>query len=159
MTIIWCMVPEIWSVTDRLFCRFGLFFAILPPNNPKNQNFEKLKRMPGDIIILHMCTINDNQMMRYWARKNLKNASRYYHFTHVYYKLQSWCMVPEISSVTDRIFCHFGPFFAHLPLKNPNNQNFEKIKKKAWRYSHFTQVYQILWSYAILFLRYGAWRM
>ena len=34
-----------------------------PPNNPKNQNFEKLKKRPGGIIILHMCTINDNHMM------------------------------------------------------------------------------------------------
>ena len=32
MTIIWCMVPEIQSATD-------------------NQNFEKLKKIPGDIII------------------------------------------------------------------------------------------------------------
>ena len=29
----------------------------------KNQKFEKMKKNPGDIIILHMCTINDNHMM------------------------------------------------------------------------------------------------
>ena len=29
MTIIWCMVPEIWSMTDRIFCHFGLFFFFL----------------------------------------------------------------------------------------------------------------------------------
>ena len=121
MTIIWCMVPEIWSTTYRIFCHSGLFFDLLtsygprkskfwknlkntwryyhftnvyhkwqsydvwflryevwqteffvildcflpfyPPNNPKNQNFEKMKKTPGDIIILHMCTINDNHMM------------------------------------------------------------------------------------------------
>ena len=57
------MVPEIGNVTDRIFCHLGPFFALLPPNNPKNQNFEKLKKNPGDIILLHMCTINDNQMM------------------------------------------------------------------------------------------------
>ena len=35
MTIIWCMVPvvpEIWSVMDRVFCHFGLFFALPPPS-------------------------------------------------------------------------------------------------------------------------------
>ena len=42
---------------------FGLFFALLPPNSPKNQNFEKMKKTPGDIIILHMCTKNYDQMM------------------------------------------------------------------------------------------------
>ena len=44
-------------------------------------------------------------------------------------------------STMDRIFCHFGQFFAHLPPKNLKNQNFEKMKKNAWRY-HFTQVYR-----------------
>ena len=34
-----------------------------PPNNPKYQNFEKIKQSPGDIIILHMCTINYDHMM------------------------------------------------------------------------------------------------
>ena len=40
-----------------------VFLPFYPPNNSKNQNFEKLKKTPGDIIILHMCTINDNHMM------------------------------------------------------------------------------------------------
>ena len=56
------MVPEILSVTDRMFCHFGPFFALLP-HNPKNQNFEKSKKTPGDIIILHMCNINDSHVM------------------------------------------------------------------------------------------------
>ena len=34
-----------------------------PPNNPKNQNFEKNRKTPGDIIILHLCTTNDDHMM------------------------------------------------------------------------------------------------
>ena len=63
-----------WQSYDVWFLRYGAwqteFFVILdrflpfyPPNNPKNQNFEKLKKTPGDIIILHMCTINDNHIM------------------------------------------------------------------------------------------------
>ena len=57
------MVPDIWSATDRIFCHSGLLFALLPPNSPKNQNFEKMKIMPGDTIILHMCTKNYDQMI------------------------------------------------------------------------------------------------
>ena len=41
-------------------------------------------------------------------------------------------MVPEIWSATDRIFCHYGPFFAlypPLPPMDPENQNFEQMKK------------------------------
>ena len=31
MTIISCMVPEIWSATDTNFCHCGPSFALLPP--------------------------------------------------------------------------------------------------------------------------------
>ena len=47
------------------FSHLGPFFTLLPllpsPNNPKNQNFEKMKQNARDIIILHKSTINDNQ--------------------------------------------------------------------------------------------------
>ena len=46
------------------------FFVILdhflpsyPTNNSENQDFEKMKKKPGDIIILHKCNTNDNHMM------------------------------------------------------------------------------------------------
>ena len=87
MTIIWCTVPEIWSATDRIFFYFGPSFALLPPNNPGNKNFDKMKKALGDIIILYMFTKNHASMM-----------------------YTSWDM-----DATDLIFCHFGPFFALLP--------------------------------------------
>ena len=184
MKIIWCMVPEIWSMTDRIFCYCGPLFALLPPyqpknqnfkklkkrptdiiilhvyhvwqsqdvwllrykawqtgffvildhflpslppsNNPKNQNFEKMKNEPGDIIILHMCTINDNHRM---------------------YGL--W-------SVTNRIFCHSGPFFALLPLLITQKLKFWKTEKETSRYYHFTHAYHKWKSYDVWFLRYEA---
>ena len=61
MTIIWCMVPEIWSMTDKIFVNLYCFLLFYPISL-KNQNFEKLKKTPGDIIS-HKCTINDNYMM------------------------------------------------------------------------------------------------
>ena len=33
-----------------------------PPMDPENENFEKMKKYPEDIISLHMCTIDKNQM-------------------------------------------------------------------------------------------------
>ena len=67
----------------------------------------------------------------------------------------TWCTAPEIRSATDRIICHFGPFFALLTPNKPENQyflkffvildhflhlyptkNFEKIKICLWRYHH-----------------------
>ena len=56
-------VPEIWRTTWRVFCHFGPFFPFYHPNKPKNQSFEKMKKTPGDIFLLQMCTINDNHMM------------------------------------------------------------------------------------------------
>ena len=64
MTIIWCMVPEIWSVTDRIFCHFGPFFALLPPYQPEKSKFWKnWKKRPRDIIILHKSTKNHDHML------------------------------------------------------------------------------------------------
>ena len=43
-----------------------------------------------------------------------KSTWKYYHFTLVYHKRWSmiiWCMVPEISSVADKMFCQFGLLF------------------------------------------------
>ena len=52
----------------------GHFLLVDPPNNQKNQNFEKMKKALEDIIlplcttnyddiILPLCTANDNHMM------------------------------------------------------------------------------------------------
>ena len=63
MMIMWCMVPEVWSTTDRIFCHFRLFFDLLPPSSPKNKNFKIMKKIIRDIIILHKCTKNHNHML------------------------------------------------------------------------------------------------
>ena len=60
MTIIWYMIPEIWSTTDRIFVSLGQFLQFYP-TNPKNQKFQK----------------NENT----W---------RYHHFKHVHQKRQSY---------------------------------------------------------------------
>ena len=45
------------------FLSFWTIFCPFTTYNPKNQNFEKIKKPPGDIIILHRCNINYNHMM------------------------------------------------------------------------------------------------
>ena len=62
-----------WQSHDVWFLRYGAwrtkffchldFSCAFTPNNPKNQHFEKIKIKSGDIIMLHMCTINDIHMM------------------------------------------------------------------------------------------------
>ena len=56
MTIIWCIFPEIWSATE-FFIILDYFLPFYLLKNLENQDFAKMKKVLGDIIILHMCTI------------------------------------------------------------------------------------------------------
>ena len=139
---------------EQNFCHFGPVFAYIPPppKNLKNQNFEKLKKTLRDIIILPMCTINNNQMMygswdiecdrqtflSFWAIfchffgpfwKNLKKIWRYYHFTKVYQKSQSYdvCFLRHGVRQT-RFFVILGYF---LPFYPTNKIKIWKIMKKT----------------------------
>ena len=48
----------------RVLCHYGPFLPFDPPNNQKNQNFEKMKKKtPGDIIILYKYTRNNDHML------------------------------------------------------------------------------------------------
>ena len=60
-------VPEIWHMTDVIVIfHFGLFFALLPLMAQKIKT-SRLKKMPGDIIILHKCTkIHDHMLYCSW---------------------------------------------------------------------------------------------
>ena len=96
------MIYGPWSIRcDRQkFLSFWVIFCSFSPLTTWKIKILKLKKTPGDIIILSMCTINYNHMMH-----------------------GSWAME------SDRIFCYFGPFFALLHPKNSKNQNFEKMKQ------------------------------
>ena len=112
------------------------FSLFIPPKNLKNQNFEKMK----------MCTKNHNNMMygswdMEWDRQNFFSFwANFWLFTPLAtQKIKIWkneqtimssfytcvtkiiiiCMLPEIWSVTDIIFCHFGPLFTLLTLFCP----------------------------------------
>ena len=104
---------------DVWFLRYGVqqteFFVILgiflpfyhsphPLNNPKNQNFEKLKeKNPLEISSFYTCTINEN---------------------HKIYG--SW----DINCNRQIFFCHLESFFALLPPNSPKNEHIKKWKKK-----------------------------
>ena len=49
------------------------------------------------------------------------------------------------------IFAHFSTFY---PTNNPENQNFEKMKKNIWRYHQFTLAYNKWGSYDVWLLRF-----
>ena len=110
--------------------KFLSFWAISCPFSPLTTwkiKILTLKTTPGDIIILHTCTINENHMM-----------------------YGSWDM--EHNRLN---FCHSGLFFALLRPYGPRKLKFWKNEKNTWRYYHFTNVYHKWQSYDVWFLRYG----
>ena len=59
--IIWYTVSKIWSMTDVIVSFWDTFCPFTPPpflTAQKNDNFKKMKKKLGDIIILDMCTKN-----------------------------------------------------------------------------------------------------
>ena len=151
MTIMWYMVPDIWSTTDWIFCHLDYSLPFYHPNT-ENQNFEKMKKLPEDIIILHMCTINeksyDVSFLRYeHERKKHLEISSFW----------SWHAADVI------LLFHFGLLFTLLlPWKAQKNQNSKKKEKKRKKKRkkflkyHFTHVYLKLRSDDAQFLRCGA---
>ena len=97
-----------YGFRDLEFDRQNLFFILdhlLPfylPNNPEKQNFEKMKKTPGDIIILHKYTKNHDHML-YFPCNTTRDRCNYFSF---------WA------------------FFALLPLWQPKKSKFSKRKKK-----------------------------
>ena len=47
----------------QFFVILDHFLPFYPPINLENKNFVKMKKVPQDIILLQMCTINDSHMM------------------------------------------------------------------------------------------------
>ena len=114
----------------EFFVIMNCFLPFYPPMDPENQNFEKMN----------------------------KNTWRYFHFTKVYHKWQSYdlCFLrygvqqTEFFAILDR----FLPFY---PSKQPENSKFWKNEKNTWRCYHFTQLYYKWQSHDVWFLRYQAW--
>ena len=104
---------------DRQFFVILYRFLLFHPSmDPENQNFEKMKKTPEDIIILQMCTINGSHI----------------------------CMVPDIWSATDRIFLSFWTIFLFpfTPSNNPKNQNLKNWNKQLEISSFYTGVPKIM---------------
>ena len=102
------------------------------------------RKTTEDIIILHLCTYSLDDMiysswyikcdrlnlvitghflpsppLTTWKTRILKKRKKWLEISSFYTCVPKTMIirstVPEIQSETDRIFCHFGPFFALLP--------------------------------------------
>ena len=178
------MLPEIWNMTDIIFCHLGPFFALLPCYWSQILKFGinvKISWRYYPIThVYHKWRLHDVQFLKYkaqqsflsfWAiccpltllttwkikvfRKWKKKSWRYYNFTLAYHKWWSYDVWFLRYGVRQtEFFSPFGPFFALLPPKQPRKSKFWKNEKSTWRYHHFTKVYHKWQSYDVWFLRY-----
>ena len=134
---------DVWFLRNGVRHSFLSFWAILCPFTPlkiwKIKILkEKKKKTLEDIIILHLCTTSNDQMiygswdiksnrqnfLSCWAifcpfipitTRNLKKWKKPMEISSFYTCVPQmaiiWCMVSEKWSMTDRIFCLFGTFF------------------------------------------------
>ena len=112
------------------------FLPFSPPNNLKNQNFDKMKKPSGDII-LHRYTINDNHVMycswdtecdkhnflSFWTIFCPFTPLKRYHSTQVYQNHDhmlycSWDVAHDGCNCYFPFWAVFLPFYPSNSLKN-----------------------------------------
>ena len=129
MAIIWCMVPKIWNTMDRSFCHFGPFFAFLPPLTTQQiKILKKNEKPPGDIITLHMCTINDNPM-RYgsWDME---------HDTEFFVILDLFCPFMPLATQKIKIFRKWKKKPGDIIILNMCTMNDNHMMYGSWDIEH-----------------------
>ena len=110
------------------FCHFGPLYALLPPNNLENQNFEKMKNASPDVTISHLHNKNYDHMM-----------------------YVSWDI-----ECHRHFFLSFWGIFCSLTLLTTEKIKIFKKWKKSCRYYHFTLAHHKLLLHDVWFLRYQA---
>ena len=114
------MVPEIWSINNRIFCHFGEFLSLLPPLTTKKskswKNEKKTLKYYYQSVVYNLRTaprIFKERHFWWWVTQKgkkghffvkyykgqcptnrpwfLMHYSLYYHFTHVHHKQQLAC--------------------------------------------------------------------
>ena len=138
------MIYSSWNTRcDRQkLLSFWTIFCPFSPLTTQKIKILNLEKIPGDIIILHICIINDNHIimvLEIWSTterifchsgqffalltprksKFWKNEKKHLKILSFYKRVPKitviWCMALEIWSAMDRFLHHFGPFFALLP--------------------------------------------
>ena len=113
LKIILCMVSEIWSVMERNFCHFRIFFCPFTPLTTW-----KIKHL-----------------------KKWKNTWSYYHFTHVDQTWQPYKVWFLRYGADGHNFLSFWTIFCPFTPLTTQKIKILKKGKKPWRYYHFTHVY------------------
>ena len=124
-----------------IFCHFNP----LSPNKPENQNFLKMKKSSGDVIILNLCNKKHDYMMYHYSDMECLHRHNFFSFQAIFcsfaplltLKIKIWrkckkipggiillhmCTINQDHDVwflryevqQTECFCHCGQFFALL---------------------------------------------
>ena len=125
MKIIWYMVPETLSATDRILCQSGPFFPLLPLYGPKESKLQRQKFLSFWAIF---CPFSPLTTWKIKILKLRKNTWRY-HFTHLHHKWQSYDLwFLRYGAQRKEFFVNLDRFSPFYPPMDPKNQNFKKMK-------------------------------
>ena len=150
-----------WDIkckVQRFLSFWAIVFALWPSSNPKNQNFEKIKKCMK-ILLFYTCVPQMTIMIDVWfliyqARQTevfviLDYFLPFYSLTMQKIKsLRKWEKLLEILSFTQvyrkwqsydiwflryqlqqtDFFCHLWPFFSFYALNSPKDENIKKMK-------------------------------
>ena len=126
-------VPKIilvWLIVTKKWCthKYKLFalFALTTIFGPKNQNFWKIKKRLGDIIILHECTKNHNHMI--FNSQNMMWIALQVILGHLCFLPIFW---PKKSKFLKKRKKHLNKhlnIILHLHPKNHNNLMYSSLK-------------------------------
>ena len=119
------------------------FINFFRKNHTHVKKMGHTSEFPFDI---YWWTLKNLKNQNFEKKKKKKNCWRYHHFTHMCQKPQSYEVQFLRNGVRENFYVILGHF---LPFYSPSPP------------PHFTPVpvSQKSWSYAILYLRYGVWRM
>ena len=117
-----------------MFFILGNFLPFYLTSSPKSENFKTMKKTPGDIIILDICTKNLDHML--------------------------YCPWGMARDTCNCCFSFWAIFYLLPPI--PKKQNLKRIKRNTLRYHNFTHAYQKLYDVRlddVRFVRYGGRQM
>ena len=162
ITIIWCMLPEIWVQSHNFLSFWVIFCPFTPLLAPKIKNWKKIRRY----FLFHMCTINKDS----WdIRHNRQKFCPFVPLINQKIKiLKKWKKAPRdiiilhLSTTNDNHVMYSSwdmvfnrqNLFSFWTIFYPFTEKSKFWKKKAWRYHQLTLVYHKLQSYDVWFLRY-----
>ena len=128
MATIWCVVPEIWITTDRRFCHFGPFFALLlPPSNNPNI-FWKNKKKCLEIILYKCSKIHDHMVHCSWDM-TCDGCSLYFSFWAIFCPFTP-CPHPPTAPINDLKIENKGP--GNIITLHMCTRNYDHMVRGSW---------------------------